>query len=87
MVAPDLPRHETAFEPVGTSAFYPEQEGGSMTSTLKRYVPTVALLVVLSLFLPFGWLAIPAVILLVQVVTGRPGRLLRAITSGNSLRR
>ncbi len=51
-----------------------------MTATLKRYVPTVALLVLLSMFMSTGWLAIPALILMVQVVTDRPGRLLRAIT-------
>ena len=51
-----------------------------MTSILKRYVPTVALLILLSLFVSAGWLAIPAIILVIQVVTDRPGRLLRAIT-------
>jgi hypothetical protein len=31
-------------------------------------------------FLSAGWLAVPAIILIIQVVTDRPGRLLLAIT-------
>jgi hypothetical protein len=51
-----------------------------VTSTLKRYVPTIALLIGLCFFLSAGWLAVPAIILIIQVVTDRPGRLLLAIT-------
>ena len=51
-----------------------------MTATLKRYLPSVALVVLLGLFLPTGWLALPALLLIVQVVTDRPRRLLRLIT-------
>lgn len=47
---------------------------------------TVALLILLSSFLSAGWLAIPAFILLVQVATDRPGRLLRSVTGRNALR-
>lgn len=57
-----------------------------MASILKRYVPTVALLVLLSFVLSAGWLAIPALILLVQVATDRPGRFLRTISGRDSLR-
>lgn len=57
-----------------------------MTSILKRYVPTVALLILLSFFVSAGWLASPALILLVQVATDRPGRLLQVITGRKSIR-
>jgi hypothetical protein len=60
----------------------------AMTSVLKRYVPTVALLILLSLMVSTVWLAIPAIILIVQVVSDRPGRLLRAVTGrGSALHR
>lgn len=59
-----------------------------MTSILKRYVPTVALLILLIFFASTVWLAIPALILTFQVLTDRPGRVLRAVTGRNgSLRR
>jgi hypothetical protein len=55
-------------------------------SVFKRYAPTLALIVLLAFLLPAGWLAIPAIILLIQVVTDRPGRLLRAVTGRSALR-
>jgi hypothetical protein len=57
-----------------------------MISTLRRYVPTVALLILLSFFLHAGWLAIPAIVLVVQVLRDRPGPLLRTMTGRDSLR-
>lgn len=57
-----------------------------MVTILKRYTPTIALLVLLAFLLPAGWLAIPAVILVVQVVRDRPGRLLQAVSRRSSLR-
>ena len=46
----------------------------------KQRVSSTALVILLLLAICTGWLAIPAVVLLVQLSTGRYGRLLRMIT-------
>jgi hypothetical protein len=51
-----------------------------MTAIVKQRVSTTAVVLLLLLAICTGWLAIPAIILLVQLATGRYGRLLRAIT-------
>jgi hypothetical protein len=51
-----------------------------MTEINKQCVSTTALVILLCLAICTGWLAIPAIMLLIQLATGRYGRLLRMIT-------